>query len=90
MSRRVWCAIALSILAVGLVAFAGFAAQQAIGCVGEWKSYQSCLVAGRNVAHWIFGLQFWSILFLLYFCVPLVLVLVAVEFTLSVFRARKR
>lgn len=90
MPKRFWRVVALSILAVALAAIVSFAAQSSLGCTGEWKSYQSCFVAGRNVAHLIFGLQFWSIILLFYLCLPVVLILVAVEFGCSVIRARKR
>jgi hypothetical protein len=90
MPRRFWRAITLGVLVVVLAAISGYAAQQALGCVGDWKSYRSCLVAGRNVAHWVFGVQSYALILLFYFCFPLVFLLVAVEFALSVHRDRKR
>lgn len=90
MLKRLWQLVALTVLGLTLAAIVGFAAQSALGCTGEWKSYQSCFYAGRDVASFVFGLQFWPIFVLFYMCLPVVIVLVAVVFGRAVLKPRKR
>ena len=90
MSRNLWRALILCSLAPMLAALFAFVAQNMLGCVGEAKSYRACYIAGKNVAHWIFGLQFWSFALFFYLCIPFLLLSLAAESVFAIRRRRKQ